>query len=44
MNQRIAIAIKPERTMTVSKQRSSENGQQVSLKRFQTTFQVTTAS
>lgn len=26
--------------MTVSKQRSSENGQQVSLKRFQTTFQV----
>ncbi len=26
--------------MTVSKQRSSENGQQVSLKRFQTTFRV----
>ena len=30
--------------MTVSKQRSSENGQQVSLKRFQTTFGVTTVS
>ena len=26
--------------MTISKQRSSENGQPVSLKRFQTTFRV----